>query len=136
MASADCMLNTQHHIPCQAIDADKISTTPINRHALDAAMDKVALAVAALQRAGPRYCQSSEAFWFFAAGCWSDKFYHEQVKAAGDRLPIRVSVHDDVRYAKKRVGEAVALLKKDGDVRDAEDLDDALGEFVKGGDGW
>ncbi|KAK5137327.1 hypothetical protein LTR08_000297 [Meristemomyces frigidus] len=114
---------------------DEGLATSINRYALDTAMEKVALAVAALQRAGPRFTQLSETFWFFAAGCWSSECYNERIGAAGDKLPARVSVHDDVGYAEGRVGEAIALLRREGDVRDATDLTDAFKKYcVEKGD--
>ncbi|KAK5122074.1 hypothetical protein LTR85_004320 [Meristemomyces frigidus] len=110
--------------------------TPIKRYALDFAMDKVALAVAALHRAGPSPARLSEAFWVFAAGSWSRDRYDTQVHAADGQLPKRRSVNHDVAFAEDKVVEAIALLRKEGDVRDARDLGDALEGYRKESAAW
>lgn len=105
-----------------------------NKHALDEALDKLALAVAVLQRAGPYYVRKSEPFWCFAAGSWSRYIYDKMVADARDKLPKRVSVAGDVKYARAVVVEAIARLRRDGDARDARDLSEALEEFMKSND--
>ncbi|KAK4539946.1 hypothetical protein LTR36_009916 [Oleoguttula mirabilis] len=114
---------------------DDIRAVP-KKHALDAAMDKIALAVAALHRAGPRPTRLSEAFWVFAVGSWSRQYYDAQVRAATAHLPKRVSVDKDVVFAEDRVVEAIALLRREGDVRDARDLADAMASYRKESKAW
>lgn len=108
--------------------ADNVKT-PLDRHAIDIALDKLALAVAALYRAGPSPARLSEAFWIFAAGSWSRRHFDTQVRAASTHLPKRTSVDHDVAFAEDMVVEALALLRKQGDIRDAWDLEAALASY-------
>lgn len=109
--------------------------SPLNRHALGEALNKLTIAVAALQRAGAYYGRKSEAFWLFAAGSWHRQVYDGQVCEAGKKLPKRTSVEHDVAFAEDKVVEAIALLRREGDVRDAGDLTEAL-EVYRNGSGW
>ena len=103
-----------------------------SKHTLDSALDKVALGVAALHRAGPYYTLQSESFWYFAAGTWDRAVYDNEVGNAAKVLPERKSVAEDVMYAEARLNEAVDILQRDGDLRDAGDLLDAIEEYKEG----
>ncbi|EMC98200.1 hypothetical protein BAUCODRAFT_146762 [Baudoinia panamericana UAMH 10762] len=100
--------------------------------ALDTAPSLVALAIAALHRAGPHYARRTDAFWCFCAGSWSGYRYDEAVKAASTLLSKQLSVANDVLFAADRLLEAISLLKREGDTRDAEDLMNALELFHVG----
>ncbi|TKA76449.1 hypothetical protein B0A55_06097 [Friedmanniomyces simplex] len=112
------------------VDYD-LPTQP-SKHALDAALSHLALAIAALYRAGPYYKRQSEHLWFFAAGSWSRDVYVREVEKAGKLLPKRESVAQDVMFAEMKAREAVNVLWREGDGRDARDLMEAIGEFKAG----
>ena len=94
------------------------------RSALDIALSKLVLPVAALRRAGPFYVQQSEAFWVFAAGSWSRSIYDQKVREAVTRSPERRSVSDDATLAEVLVNEIIVFLRQSGDARDARDLEE------------
>ncbi|RMX76925.1 hypothetical protein D0869_10279 [Hortaea werneckii] len=56
-------------------------------HPIDEALNKIAVAVAALRRAGPHYARQSSAFLFFARGSWTLARYFLEIRNAGPRLP-------------------------------------------------
>ncbi|KAK0318377.1 hypothetical protein LTR91_002199 [Friedmanniomyces endolithicus] len=113
------------------LDYDLAPTQP-SKHALDAALSHLALAIAALYRAGPFYKRQSENLWFFAAGSWSREEYGRQVEKAGRGLPKKESVVRDVGFAEGKLREAVDVLWREGDARDARDLVEAVGGFKAG----
>lgn len=111
---------------------DDEPSTPL-RHPIDEAMNKLVHAVAAFHRAGPHYSRKSEAFRIFAAGTWDQRLYDQRILEAGQRLPKRRNVHQDILFAEAEVEEAVRLLKRSGLEEDARDLSWALKQYRKGG---
>ena len=104
---------------------------------LEEALTYLALASAATYRAGPAYVTKSEPFWFFAAGPWSRCSYRKRVEEASKKLPKRISARNDVYFATDRLRAVVLLLRGFGDVRDAEDLEEAVGLFLlDAGEDW
>ena len=104
------------------------STHPI----LDEALDKLALVVAALRRAGPHYARRSEAFRIFAAGSWHRHVYMWKVEEAAKLLPMRLSVQHDVVFADNTIEEVIALLRKEGLEDDARDLAESRAVYQHG----
>ena len=114
-----------------------LSNTNMPALILEEALTHLASPSAALYRAGPPYVQKSEPFWFFAAGSWSRCSYRERVEEASKKLPKRISVRNDVDFATDRLRAVVLLLRGFGDVRDAEDLEEAVGLFLlDAGEDW
>lgn len=98
---------------------------------LEKALRTLALALAALHRAGPSYTRKSQPFWFFVAGSWPNEEYQFRILEQMKQLPKRISVLHDVLFAEETVMKAILLLRKYGDDRDAEDLAEALGAFLR-----
>ena len=104
--------------------------------ALDAALTHIVHAAAAFNRAGPHYATSTESLWFFAAGSWTPWQYQYRVNQASKELPKRVCVNSGVAFAREQLEMAEALLRKDGDVRDARDLEECVGLMRLGQGAW
>lgn len=102
-------------------------------HPIDEAMNKLALAVAAFQRAGQHFSRKSEAFRIFAAGSWNQHLYNERIHEASRKLPKQTSVQADVSLGEGKVEEAIRLLGQEGFEDDARDLKWALKQYRKGG---
>lgn len=100
---------------------------------IDAVLNQIALAVAALHRAGPHYKQKSSAFLFFARGSWTRARYLQEVRQAGLRLPKQVCAEQDVVFAEGMIGEALVVLKREGLHGDVADLEWAVRQFRAGG---
>lgn len=139
--------NTTIFEPVQSTNATLSSSSdvPESKHyAIYDALDKVALAVAALHRAGPHYKRASEIFWFFCAGSWSRARFDEQVKKSRkyllgkptERARGKKSVGMDVAFAEEKLHEAVAVLKRDGLHGDVQDLLWAIEAYQSGGNWW
>ena len=52
------------------------------------------------------------------------------MEEASKKLPKRISAQNDVYFATDRLRAVVLLLRGFGDVRDAEDLEEAVGLFL------
>ena len=126
MSTHDTWLDNLH---CNQLTASSTSST-----LLDEALSKVTLAVASLHRAGPTHARKSEALWVFAAGSWNRSTYDGKVAHAAKKLPNKTSARHDVVFAEDLLVEAIALLRRWGDGRDARDLSEAFEKFLKGGE--
>lgn len=100
---------------------------------LDKSLATLTLAAAALCRAGPRYVRRSEHFWFFAAGSWSRPTFELKVEEAKTRLPKLLGVPQHEKFAEDRVREAIKVLRRSGDERDARDLKEAFKAYQRDG---
>lgn len=133
MSVIDAWLDDQHILFNSTATTTTTSfNTAIN--ALDSALNNIATAVAALRRAGRSYALRSEDLWTFAAGTWSRSTHEHRVTEAARRLPEGNSVHADVALAVNKVKDAVAMLRRYGDVRDARELEELFEMFME--EGW
>jgi len=127
-----------------AILPDRSNVSESQRHAMDDALDKVAVAVATLHRAGPHYKQMSEIFWFFCAGSWCRTRFDEQVMKSKKNLPGsstevgsgKRGVSMDVAFAEEKMHEALAVLQRDGLQGDVQDLLWAIEVYQSGKLWW
>ncbi|KAK3697837.1 hypothetical protein LTR37_017228 [Vermiconidia calcicola] len=111
-------------VPRIATSSSSSASTPLTT--LNLALSKLPLAIAALRRAGPSYARRSEALWIFAAGSWPRYLYERKIEEASEKLPRCVSVYHDVTFAEKMVADAIAVLRRSDDGRDARDLEEAF----------
>jgi len=140
MLNLDDWVGTQLHTIYEAVQDSSLTSddepTSPNKHPLDQALDKTVLAVAAYRRAGQHFAQKSEAFWVFVTGSWDRQRFDRAVDEAAKTLPKRVSVQRDLFFAEGRIEEAIMVLRRGGDKRDAEVLAEALEVYHRNGEWW
>lgn len=134
MSLLDTMLEDQPLCLRERPHPSDIDQSPsiTSKQTLESALSLVVVAVAALYRAGPSFKRRSEALWVWAAGSWDRECYDRRVVEAGKALTKMASVEQDREFAESKVMEAVELLRKEADWRDAMDLKGAFRAYMEG----
>ena len=79
------------------------------------------------------YAKHVHGIWFFTAGSWSRSKFDQQVRKAAEGLRRGGTALEDYCRAVKSLREAVMVLKRWGDLRDAGDLVEVVEGLEVGG---